>query len=433
MPPVDQCEEPVVNGSTVVSDDIWKKFDLDTWFDGADSLLPSNLLDDLDELQTLTSSSSSTADIITSSRTTPTPTMSNNVSTTAYNKGMMDIEQQESGLYHDCMWMGFCGSKDHSRGSCVNVNSIQHQVQSKIPAGHSLLIANNNSNSNSNSTPIIHQKTNNNTNIHHVSNKLNYDAQILRNNANNTPVMSRREQDSDGDSIRSPTPEGSVQSDNDLSDPKPLRFEHDKIQISDLAPRPTSLVDATTNNSQINNARHPFFNFDWYREESSSSNKNNANVKQEKVDQPEFNLENGDDLNVLMNIKEEDLNLSDFNEEELFLNEEELIVEEEEEEEGEEQEQEEEEDEEEVPEEEDDEDDDDDDDDEEEEEEEDEELDEETKRRIKEAIMRNNLMSDHCYHINRPSNPPAPINKRIIKTENLGVQTPSDSGELLLQ
>lgn len=100
-------DEPQDTSETmVVSEDIWKKFDLD--------LLP--------ERPPASSETHATDDYM------------------MYNMFFNERKHLDSLKigHHDCMWAGLCISKAHNRPSMPSVNT---QVQSKVPAGASLLIS----------------------------------------------------------------------------------------------------------------------------------------------------------------------------------------------------------------------------------------------------------------------------------------------------
>ncbi|KAG7210601.1 hypothetical protein KM043_012116 [Ampulex compressa] len=166
-------DEPL-DTATMVSEDIWKKFDLDLPLDRLD--FPSEVyyertFDDgvLPEL--------------------------------LYDK-MTCLESREI-RHHDCMWAGLCISKEHNRTLPAKKDS---QVQKKVPAGRSLLI----------SRAGAAQTT----------------SQSM---AQQQQVQQQQQQcraktlESDGDSTRPETPQSSI-SDTETEDEGPI-FRHDQINI----------------------------------------------------------------------------------------------------------------------------------------------------------------------------------------------------------
>lgn len=102
-------DEPLAT-TTVVSDDIWKKFDFD---------FP---LDRLDAVHT---------DVY------HERTFDDSVLPDLY-YGKMSCLPSRKIRHHDCMWAGLCISKEHNRTLPAKKNS---QMQKKVPAGRSVLIS----------------------------------------------------------------------------------------------------------------------------------------------------------------------------------------------------------------------------------------------------------------------------------------------------
>ncbi|CAD1477400.1 unnamed protein product, partial [Heterotrigona itama] len=158
------------DSATVVSDDIWKKFDLD--------FLP---LDHYSEMYYEYS-------------------FDDGVLPDVQDGGMTCTESREKIRHHDCMWAGLCISKEHNRTLPAKKDS---QIQKKVPAGRSVLISRANTAYLGASLPINHQQA----------------QQFCR---------AKYHLDSDGDSTRPDTPSSS--SDTETEDEGPY-FRHDQINI----------------------------------------------------------------------------------------------------------------------------------------------------------------------------------------------------------
>lgn len=163
-------DEPL-DTATVVSDDIWKKFDLDFPLDRVDAhpdTYHERIFDD-----------GVVPDLL-------------------YDK-MTCLESREI-RHHDCMWAGLCISKEHNRTLPAKKDS---QVQKKVPAGRSLLI------SRASATQT---------------------ATSLSANQQQAQQQCRAKSlESDGDSTRPDTPQSSA-SDTETEDEGPF-FRHDQINI----------------------------------------------------------------------------------------------------------------------------------------------------------------------------------------------------------
>ncbi|CAK9814317.1 Myc proto-oncogene protein [Anthophora plagiata] len=164
-------DEPLET-ATVVSDDIWKKFDLDFPLDRVDAhseMYHERTFDDgvLPDL--------------------------------LYDK-MTCLASREI-RHHDCMWAGLCISKEHNRTLPAKKDS---QIHKKVPAGRSVLISKASVAQTGSSLPISQQQT-----------------QQQQCRAKNL--------ESDGDSTRPETPQSSS-SDTETEDEGPF-FRHDQINI----------------------------------------------------------------------------------------------------------------------------------------------------------------------------------------------------------
>ncbi|XP_012259403.2 myc protein isoform X2 [Athalia rosae] len=199
-PELGLLDEPL-DTATVVSEDIWKKFDLD--FPQAfsaeqyhttieDGILPSSGYDPYD-------------------RTT----------TYGYEKSLSSSRSAEAGeiRHHDCMWAGLCISKEHNR---THPAKKDVQIHKKVPAGRSLLINRKPTNGNNSS------------------------AQSL--NALNCTVVKNLE--SDGDSTRPETPQ-SCESETDESEDEVPQFRHDSISINEKLSEYLGDVATATNAAPV--------------------------------------------------------------------------------------------------------------------------------------------------------------------------------------
>ncbi|XP_076635345.1 bHLH transcription factor Myc [Colletes latitarsis] len=159
-------DEPL-DTATVVSDDIWKKFDLDFPLDRADAY-HERIIDD-----------GVVPDLL---------------------YGKMTCLASREIRHHDCMWAGLCISKEHNRTLPAKKDS---QIQKRVPAGRSLLI----SRANAAQT-----------------------ATSLSGNQQQAQQQCRAKNlESDGDSTRPETPQSSA-SDTETEDEGPF-FRHDQINI----------------------------------------------------------------------------------------------------------------------------------------------------------------------------------------------------------
>ncbi|PBC31376.1 transcriptional regulator Myc-B isoform X2 [Apis cerana] len=159
-------DEPLAT-TTVVSDDIWKKFDFDFPLDRLDAVHT----DVYHELSTF--DDGVLPDLL-------------------YDK--MSCLSSRKIRHHDCMWAGLCISKEHNRTLPAKKNS---QMQKKVPAGRSVLISR--------------------AGVAHIGNSL-----------VNQQQCRTRNLESDGDSTRPETPSSS--SDTETEDEGPF-FRHDQINI----------------------------------------------------------------------------------------------------------------------------------------------------------------------------------------------------------
>ncbi|XP_011315036.1 N-myc 2 proto-oncogene protein [Fopius arisanus] len=169
-PDIGLLEEPL---DTVLSDDIWKKFDLDT-----------------------------PLDMYTHYRDC---TYEENVQSELYGQDV--CYESRKIRHHDCMWAGLCISKEHNRTLPAKKDS---QVHRKVAAGRSLLI--------SRATPSQQSQS-----------QLQTQTQIQ------THYQQHRRNDnleSDGDSIRPETPQSSTESDTESECDVPI-FKHDQICINE--------------------------------------------------------------------------------------------------------------------------------------------------------------------------------------------------------
>lgn len=173
-PDLGLLEESTPDSATVVSDDIWKKFDLD--------FLPLDHRGvDYSEMYYECSLDESVLPDIQDSE-------------------MACTESREKIRHHDCMWAGLCISKEHNRTLPAKKDS---QIQRKVPAGRSVLISRANTAYLGASLPINHQQA----------------QQFCR---------AKYHLDSDGDSTRPDTPSSS--SDTETEEEGPY-FRHDQINI----------------------------------------------------------------------------------------------------------------------------------------------------------------------------------------------------------
>ncbi|XP_078047164.1 bHLH transcription factor Myc [Augochlora pura] len=171
-------DEPL-DTATVVSDDIWKKFDLDLAFDRVvdthSDMYHEHTFDEcvLPEL--------------------------------LYDK--MTCLGSRKMRHHDCMWAGLCISKEHNRTLPAKKDS---QIQKRIPAGRSLLI------SRASTTPTTTTTT--------TTTSLSASQQQAQQQCRAKSL------ESDGDSTRPDTPQTSSSSDTESEDDGPF-FRHDQINI----------------------------------------------------------------------------------------------------------------------------------------------------------------------------------------------------------
>ncbi|KAK9295434.1 hypothetical protein QLX08_010249 [Tetragonisca angustula] len=161
------------DSAIVVSDDIWKKFDLD--------FLPLDHRLDYSEMYYEYS-------------------FDDAVFSDVQDGELACTESREKIRHHDCMWAGLCISKEHNRTLPAKKDS---QIQRKVPAGRSVLISRANTAYLGASLPINHQQA----------------QQVCR---------AKYHLDSDGDSTRPDTPSSS--SDTETEDEGPC-FRHDQINI----------------------------------------------------------------------------------------------------------------------------------------------------------------------------------------------------------
>ncbi|KZC13844.1 PREDICTED: protein L-Myc-1b-like [Dufourea novaeangliae] len=167
-------DEPL-DTATVVSDDIWKKFDMDFPLDRVvdvhSDMYYERTFDDgvLPEL--------------------------------LYDK--MTCQESREIRHHDCMWAGLCISKEHNRTLPAKKDS---QIQKRVPAGRSLLI------SRASAMPMT-------TTSLSAFNQQQAQQQYRAKGS-----------ESDGDSTRPETPQTSSSSDTETEDEGPF-FRHDQINI----------------------------------------------------------------------------------------------------------------------------------------------------------------------------------------------------------
>ncbi|XP_003702437.2 bHLH transcription factor Myc isoform X3 [Megachile rotundata] len=169
-PDLGLLDEPL-DTATVVSDDIWKKFDFDFPVDRVDAYS--------DFYHERTFDDGVLPDLL-------------------YNK-MTCLASREI-RHHDCMWAGLCISKEHNRTLPARKDS---QIQKKVPAGRSLLISRANNAQTGSSMPTGQQQT-------------------------QQPCRAKN-LESDGDSTRPETPQTSS-SDTEAEEEGPF-FRHDQINI----------------------------------------------------------------------------------------------------------------------------------------------------------------------------------------------------------
>ncbi|XP_076243335.1 bHLH transcription factor Myc [Calliopsis andreniformis] len=167
-------DEPL-DTATMVSDDIWKKFDLDF---PLDRVVDTHL----DTYHERTVDDGVLHDLFYDKRTC--------------------LESREI-RHHDCMWAGLCISKEHNRTLPAKKDS---QIQKKVPAGRSLLISRANCAQTATTTSLGASQQ--------LQAQQHYRARNL---------------ESDGDSTRPETPQSSA-SDTETEDEGPY-FRHDQINI----------------------------------------------------------------------------------------------------------------------------------------------------------------------------------------------------------
>ena len=169
-PDLGLLDEPL-DTATVVSDDIWKKFDLDFPLDRAADT-------HTDTYHERTFDDGVLPDLL---------------------YGKMTCLASREIRHHDCMWAGLCISKEHNRTLPAKKDS---QIQKKVPAGRSLLISRAGSTQTATTATSLHQAQ-----------------QACR----------AKSLESDGDSTRPDTPQSSS-SDTETEDEGPF-FRHDQINI----------------------------------------------------------------------------------------------------------------------------------------------------------------------------------------------------------
>lgn len=171
-----------LDSATVVSDDVWKKFDLDLTQDYQKYSESQNLFDDFPFFG---------ADCL----------------------GSSEIR------HHDCMWAGLCISKEHNSTIATKKNPKVHK---KVPAGRSLLIPKNETTTTTTTTTTAAATTTTTTTPH----RHHHQAQSQQQSFCRTKSL-----ESDGDSTRPETPQ-STDSDAE-SDYEPPIFRHDQISINE--------------------------------------------------------------------------------------------------------------------------------------------------------------------------------------------------------
>lgn len=285
---------------TTVSDDIWKKFDLDLPLDHYQHRYQNELHDEVCQASSL-------------------PVHYEVPMMMHFDK--LNCQASREIRHHDCMWAGLCISKEHNRTHPAKKDNPVHR---RIPAGRSLLIPKNqnlqqqqsqpqhcsSSSSSGNSNLQSHSLTSSNVHSHNSSMAATNTSTSSNGYHQSNCRTTTKNLESDGDSTRPETPQSSEEEteSEEEEDEAPV-FRHEQINIDDLVSMPVSSPGEVTNQSL-----RPL-------------------ADRRKAEQ--------------------------------------LIAQE---------------------------------------------------KSTKETVIRNTLMSDHCYH----------LNQQPIKLEHLGVQTPSDSGEFIL-
>ncbi|XP_051172382.1 myc proto-oncogene protein isoform X2 [Leptopilina boulardi] len=197
------------SATTVVSDDVWKKFDLDLTQDYQKYSESPNPFDDFPFFG---------ADCLSSSEI----------------------------RHHDCMWAGLCISKEHNSTMATKKNPKMHKKA--VPAGRSLLIPKNET------SPHLHHQQ-----------------QSQQQQQQQQSFCRTKSLESDGDSTRPETPQ-STDSDAE-SDYEPPIFRHDQISINEKLSEcfPDAVVKAApvsvVTGQQVRTPRKPIKNENIIKEE----------------------------------------------------------------------------------------------------------------------------------------------------------------------
>ena len=212
------------NVATVVSDDIWKKFDLDLPLDNYHHRYQNDLLDN----GPMTMSSMP-------------PTMQHFETSMMMHFDKLNCQASREIRHHDCMWAGLCISKEHNRTHPAKKDS---QIHRRIPAGRSLLINKNNPQQQQQQQQAHSHSVQSCSNGSMVSNGAAHGYQKAAAACRTTT----KNLESDGDSTRPETPQSSGESeteseeeDDDEADEVPV-FRHEQININDIVSMPVSEV-----------------------------------------------------------------------------------------------------------------------------------------------------------------------------------------------
>ncbi|OXU23361.1 hypothetical protein TSAR_002162 [Trichomalopsis sarcophagae] len=221
----DSMFEPASLGTdTTVSDDVWKKFELDCPLDQYAHRYQNELHNDMTQATSL-------------------PAYYEVPPMLHFDK--LNCQASREIRHHDCMWAGLCISKEHNRTHPAKKDNL---VQRRIPAGRSLLIPKN-QNLQQQSQPQhcgnLQSHSLTSSNVHNHNNMASSNGY----HQNNCRTMTKN-LESDGDSTRPETPqsnESETESEED-EDEAPI-FRHEQINIDDIVSMPVSSPGEVTNQS----------------------------------------------------------------------------------------------------------------------------------------------------------------------------------------
>ncbi|KAJ8679189.1 hypothetical protein QAD02_014976 [Eretmocerus hayati] len=210
--------------TTVVSDDIWKKFDLDAPLDNYTKRYKNDLIDDgISHASNLPNHITDTTSSSPNSGSSPPSGM---MMMMHFDK--LNCRASREIRHHDCMWAGLCISKEHNR---THPARRDPQLYQRIPAGHSILIS-----------PAQYQHT--------------------IGNGSSIPTTYSRGLESDGYSTRSQTPSGSCSDEEETEeseeDEAPV-FRHEQINVNEQLNSIVSMPVSEVTGQSIQRRPQPVF------------------------------------------------------------------------------------------------------------------------------------------------------------------------------